>query len=103
MPELPEELRRYFQEYDGRRLSWEESRPTIVGRLLEAGGWDAVQWLRAHLGEEELTGFIQRRGGRGISPRRLRFWGLILDIPRDRVDRWIAAQQAEPWGQRRMG
>lgn len=98
--ELPEGLRRYFWEYDADRLSWESSRHTIVTRLLQSGGLDAVQWLRRHLSDEELREFLARRRGRGISPRRLRFWGLVLGLPRGEVDDWVAAQRSNPWQRR---
>ena len=96
-PELDELLRRYLWEYDPARLSWEENRHTIVTRLLESGGWDAVRWLRTHLSDDELRAFLVRRRGRGLEPRRLRFWGLVLDIPEEEVDGWIAAARSNPW------
>jgi hypothetical protein len=97
---LPDPLRKYFPEYDAGRLTWEEDRHTILRRLLESGGWDAVTWLRAHASDEELRDFIEDRRGRGIAPRRLRYWGLVLQLPRERVTAWILAQQATPWGRR---
>ena len=100
---LPDRLRGYFWEYDADRLWWHENRHTILRKLLEDGGWDAVRWLRANVSDDELREFIVRRRGRGISPRRLRFWALILDMARPQVDAWIAAQRANPWGQRRVG
>jgi hypothetical protein len=98
--ELTEGLKRYFWDYDPARLSWDHSRHTIVARLIEAGGFDAVRWLLDHLSDEELRDYLIRRGGRGIAPERLRFWGLILDLPRTQVDEWIAAQRSNPWQRR---
>jgi hypothetical protein len=97
---LPEHLHRYFWDHDVNRLTLDEGRHTIIQRLLEAGGWDAVQWLLANLDDDELRDFIARRQGRGLSPKRLRFWGLILDNPRPQVDQWIAAQRENPWHRR---
>lgn len=101
--DLSELLRRYFWEYDPARLTWETSRHTILLRLLQHGGWDAVQWLRANLADEEIRDFLVRRRGRGIDPKRLRFWGLILDLPREEVDTWIAAARSDPWLRRTHG
>lgn len=101
--ELADLLRRYLWEYDPAGLSWESHRHTIIGRLLESGGWDAVRWLRAHVSSEELRGFLVRRRGRGVEPRRLRFWGLILEIPREQVDEWIATARSNPWNRRTHG
>jgi hypothetical protein len=99
---LPASLMKHFQEYDSARLSWTHSRHTIVLRLLQAGGLEAVLWLREHMTDEEIQDFITRRRGRGIEPRRLRFWGIVLNIPRPQVDDWIAAVRSDPW-QRRAG
>jgi hypothetical protein len=98
--DLPERLRGYFWDYDAKHLTWAGSRHTIVLRLLQSGGMDAVQWLREHMSDEEIRDFLARRRGRGISPRRLRFWGLVLGIPRNKVDEWIAAARANPWHRR---
>lgn len=99
-PALPDELHRYFWEYGDQRLTLQENRHTILRRLLEFGGWDAVKWLRTNVGDDELREFIVQRSGRGLPPRRLRFWGLVLHIPRARVDRWVAARRSEPWYRR---
>ena len=98
--ELPGNLRRYFWDYDPEGLTWERSKHTIVLRLLQAGGMDAVAWLRSRLSDAEIRDFLTRRQGRGIEPRRLRFWGLVLDLPRTQVDRWIAVARMNPWNRR---
>lgn len=98
--ELGELLRRYLWEHDPTRLTWEASRHTIVSKLLQVGGWDAVRWLRVHLTDDELREFLVRRRGRGLDPKRLRFWQLILDLPPEQVDEWIAAARSNPWEQR---
>ena len=97
---LPSSLHRYFWDYDPKRLSREGSPETIVYRLLEVGGWDAVQWLLGHLSSEELGAYLARRRGRGMAPRRLRFWGVVLDLSRAQVDEWIAEGRSHPWLQR---
>jgi hypothetical protein len=98
--ELPAHFREYFWEYPAEDLTWERNRHTIVLRLLQSGGMDAVAWLRSRLSDAEIRDFIERRQGRGINPRRLRFWGLVLGISRTRVDRWIATARTNPWHQR---
>lgn len=95
--DLPDELRGFFWDYDIDRLSWEDNRHTIVFRLLEKGGMQAIRWLRQHMTDEEIREFIVRRCGRGISPRRLRFWSLLVDIPRHDVDEWIETARRNPW------
>lgn len=98
--ELPDDLRRLFWDYDSEQLSWDDSRHTIMLRLLEKGGLRAVRWLRGHMSDGEIREFIVRRRGRGISPRRLRFWSLLVDIPRGDVDEWIEDARHNPWQNR---
>jgi hypothetical protein len=98
--ELPAHLRAYFWEYPAEGLNWEQGRDTIVLRLLQSGGMDALEWLRSRLSDDELREFIVRRQGHGLDPRRLRFWGLVLSIPRAEVDRWISAAKTDPWYRR---
>ena len=62
--EFDDLLRRYLWEHDPARLTWDGNRHTIVAKLLEAGGWDAVRWLRAHLSPDELREFLVQRRGR---------------------------------------
>jgi hypothetical protein len=97
---IPAHLHRYFWEYDPERLSLEESRHTILLRLLQSGGMDALRWLRATVSDDELRTLLVRRRGRGITPRRLRFWGLMLDVPEEQVDEWVAAERATVWNRR---
>jgi hypothetical protein len=95
--ELPELLGRYFWDYAPGRLTWPENRHTIVGRLLEAGGLDAVRWLRRTIGDQEIRDFLVEHRGRGMDPKRLRYWELILGLREEQVDGWIEAALASPW------
>lgn len=97
---IPDHLRQYFWEYDPAHLSLDGNRHTILLRLLQEGGLDAVQWLRQNVGEDEIRTMLIRRRGRGINPKRLRFWALLLDLPNSRVDDWIAAERSSPWNRR---
>jgi len=99
-PLLPTHLERYFWEYDVERLRRGVSLDTLLLRLMEAGGWDGITWLRNEMGEEILRDFLTRRGGRGVSPKRLRFWGLVLGLPRELVDPWVEAQRNSLWYRR---
>lgn len=97
---MDEELRRYFWDVDAESLSWEHDRPFIVRRLLREGGWDATRWLRRRMTDPELRDLILRMEGRGMDPKRLRFWELLLDLPVDRVNAWVAAARRDPWHDR---
>lgn len=44
--------------------------------------------------------FIRKRQGRGLDPKSLRFWGLLLDLADAELDAWIAAATQTPWERR---
>jgi hypothetical protein len=97
---IPESLYRYFWDYDTDQGSFAGSRHTILLRLMQEGGLDAVGWLRQNASDDELRALLIRRDGRGISPKRLRFWALLLDLPDAQVDRWVAAERSSVWNRR---
>ena len=98
--DLPDTLRRHFWDHDFDKLTWAGSRRTVVLRILESGGVEDLRWLRSQMTDAEIRGVLVERNGRGISPRRLRFLGLVLEIPREQVDRWLASAMANPWNRR---
>ncbi len=75
---LPVLLRPLFWEYDFNPLTWEDDRDLIIARVLAAGSWEAITWLRAQLGDQAWRAWLQHHCGRGLSPRQLRFWEVIL-------------------------
>ncbi len=77
-------------------LSWERDRDFIVRRLLEAGDWRSVTWLRAALGDGGLRAWLTdpaRRPG-GLSRRQIRFWEIVLDVP---LGRLLEDARRSPW------
>lgn len=97
---LPELLRALFWEYDFDELSWAADRDLVFARVLSEGPWEAVRWLRRQAGDEALREWIRARRGRGLDRRQLRFWQLVLDLPAEEVDGWLAARQPDPWEDR---
>lgn len=97
---LPRSLWHYFPEYDAQGLSPTADSDTILGRLLDTGGIDAIRWLRAAVPAQELRDFIRRRQGRGLSPKNLRFWALILGLSAREVDPWVREAASGPWADR---
>jgi hypothetical protein len=97
---LPTTLRPLFWEYDFQTLTWDHDHDLIIARILTAGEWDAVTWLRSHLGDRALRTWIERHHGRGLSPSRLRFWELILAIPHRQVNAWLALEGRKIWDNR---
>jgi hypothetical protein len=72
----------------------------LIRRILESGDWNAITWLRRQVGDTAiLEWFVSKRGG-GLDPRRLRFWELILDLPKGAVDEWVAKTRLSTWHNR---
>lgn len=97
---LAPELRKLFWEYDFDSLSWERNSHFIIKRILTHGELRAWDWLRDQIGEAALRQWILDSKGAGMDKRRLRYWELILDLPGDEVNRWVAAQASSIWGRR---
>jgi len=72
----------------------------IIGRVLASGPWETVQWLRSAAGDAAIRSWIERHEGRGLSPRQLRFWQLVLDIPARRVNAWLEDERRRVWDRR---
>lgn len=96
----PPVVQSLFWEYDTTDLDWEADRDLILRRILTEGSWDAVQWLRDRVGDATLRRWIEARSGGALSPRQLRFWELVLDLPSDRVDEWVDARRDSVWENR---
>ena len=94
---LPPVLGALFWDCDFSQLDWQTHRDFIVRRVLVEGDWDAVCWLRRELGDTALREWILQHQGRALSPQQLRFWELILDLPKDEVDRWLQTEARAIW------
>ena len=97
---LPESLQILFWDYNFEALSWSSDRDLIIRRILQAGSWEAVQWLRTTAGDDNLRTWLEVHAGGRLTPRQLRFWELILDLRREQVDTWIVAVANNPWSTR---
>lgn len=97
---LPAWLSGYFWDYSFSKLSWEADRDLITRRLLTEGSWEAVTWVRKHLGDGGLRQWLIAHRGRGLSPRQLSFWSLVLNLPHKQVADWIKTSRNSPWSQR---
>jgi hypothetical protein len=97
---LPEQLRPIFWDYEFSQLSLAKDRDLIIRRVLSNGSWDSVRWLRKRLGDHELREWLIVHGGRGLSARQLRFWGMLYDLPARQINRWVKTAQIGVWGKR---
>ena len=97
---LPEQLRSLFWDYAFSQLSLATDRDLIIRRILINGSWDAVRWLRKRLGDPELRDWLITHRGRGLTPRQLRFWGVLYDLPARQVNQWVKTAQTGVWDKR---
>src|SRR5512147_882158 len=94
---LPRKLKPYFWDYPFSELSLRTDRDLIIRRILTSGSWEAIRWLRHEIGDENLKAWLVAHRGRGLSPRQLRFWGVIFDLPSRQVNTWVQAANQFPW------
>jgi len=97
---LPNSINSFFWDYDFQDLTWMSDRDLITSRLLQAGDWRSICWLREQIDDEELRGWIIEHKGGGLSPRQLRYWQVTLELPSELVDDWVHAARENPWGLR---
>ena len=95
---LPKSVRTYFWDYPNIKLSLKSDRDLIIRRILTSGSWDSIKWLRKTIGDAYLRQWLIEHRGRGLTPRQLRFWALLLDLPTRQVNQWVRASQKMPWG-----
>lgn len=98
--ELPEFLGSLFWDYGLEDLRWPADRDLLVSRILSAGDWQAVAWLRERIGDRQLRAWLTSRRGRGLDAKRLRFWELVLELPHQDVEAWLADMRRDAWGRR---
>ena len=101
-PNIIPEVRNLFWEYDKRTITWTRDKDLIIQKILHHGSWNTLRWLRRNLTDSELRDWIISRGGAGLDAKKLRYWQLILDIPKKLVDEWISINLKNPWSGRNM-
>lgn len=94
---LPDDLRPLFWDCDFDAIRLGEYDNFIIRRVLGEGDWESIKWLRRTLGDDAIRQwFLAKRGG-GLEPAKLRFWELILDLPKDDVDVWVREARGSIW------
>jgi|ERR1043166_3369627 hypothetical protein len=97
---LPEHLRPYFWEYRFAQLSWATDANLIIARVLAVGHWQSIRWLLRRLGKPALKDWLIARRGAGLSDRQLRYWEVILELPRRTVNAWLRNPARQVWEKR---
>ncbi|MFM9024936.1 MAG: DUF6922 domain-containing protein [Planctomycetaceae bacterium] len=94
---LPETLRPSFWDCDFATLDPARDRDFIIGRILSAGPWDAIAWLRDAYGDATVRDWILRHRGRLLSSAQIRLWELLLDLPEADVTTWLKDPARRMW------
>lgn len=98
--EIPAGVRNLLWEYSIDDFSIDESwERTVLGRVMQLGGWDEMRWLLRNFDRPRLRSFLEGRGRRALAPRELRFWALICGVPADIQDDWVqqARRSQQSW------
>jgi len=97
---LPDSLRPFFWDYRFSSISLPDDRNFVIRRILSQGSWEAVRWLRKEIGDIELREWLIAHKGRGLSPRQLRYWELLFNLPSRQVNQWVQIAKNGVWTQR---
>lgn len=98
---LPDNLRTLFWDCDFASLDLSQYRNFVIRRILDRGNWDAIMWLRHTLGDMAIKEWFITKHGRGLDARKIRFWEVILDMPKADVDEWVRRERTSNWHGRR--
>jgi hypothetical protein len=96
-PRLPDNLKTLFWECDFASLDLHQYRNFVIRRILDRGNWDAITWLRRALGDTAIKDWFLAKHGSGLDARKLRFWEVILDMPKADVDEWVRRARVSTW------
>jgi hypothetical protein len=100
---LPKSLEPLFWDCDFHSLTLESNLSFMIRRILDRGNLEAAKWLRYTIGDDTIRSWLLTANGGGLDPHKLRFWGLILDLPEAKVDTWVEAARKTHWQGRRAG
>jgi hypothetical protein len=96
--EIPEALHPLFWEHDIGALDVESHKALIILKVAVHGDQDQIRILRSLYGDAAIRKALIKRECRGLSAKHIRFWALIVGIPRKLENAWVARVLQEPWG-----
>jgi len=73
---LPDDVALLFWDIDVGTLDLDRHRDYVLERVMARGNWTAMKWLRAQYPEDQIAGFLQRRGSH-LPPRERAYWSLV--------------------------
>ncbi len=80
---LPEELHKYFWEYEAQALDETGDRYQIIERILEYGDLEANRWVWHFYAREQIAEVV--RTSRRLSKRTAILWQNLCEIPKEEV------------------
>jgi hypothetical protein len=98
---LPRSVASLFWDYPEKRLSLARDRELVIRRILAEGGLVHMRFIRHRVGDEAIREVLVRSQARGLSPQRIRFWQLLLDVPARLANAWVRSARAGTWARRR--
>ncbi len=98
-----EVVAKYFWDVDFHSIELEQHKNFIIRRILQAGDLESLRWLRTKFGDDILRDWIVSHNARGLSPRQIRYWALILEIDSHLADQWVTEASNSIWGRRLLG
>ena len=83
MNNIPQFLKKYFWDTDFSKLDKNFHSQFIIGRILEYGDKNAVEWLFKYFKKSEFKEALEKK--RNISPLSANYWSLILNISKNKI------------------
>jgi len=91
---------RLFWDYPAGSISPDADTDLLARRVTAEGGWREMSLLRSRIGDQAIRDVIERTEARGLSPQRIRFWQLLLQLPARSADAWVRRARESTWARR---
>jgi hypothetical protein len=99
-PTLPRHVAALLWDYDPLSIDPERHRDALFARVLSRGDWRSIVWVRGRFGDAAIREWLVRTRGRQLDRRTVRLWQVLLELPGDQVDAWLAAPERQLWDRR---
>ena len=98
--DFPDYVKSLFWDCDINDIDVEKHQDFIIRRVLDRGEWSAVKWLRKDVGDDAIRNWLLKTKGKGLEPRKINFWGIILNIPENQVAQLVESANQSTWNAR---
>jgi len=98
--EIPDFLKAIFWEYEFENLDIQKDEELLIAKILRDGNLPALKWLIKTIGVEKVEAWILKTKGKGLTPRQLSFWEIVLSLPHSEVSKWINRKATQIWEKR---